>query len=87
MSGSGIDRVRPNRIVVRVRNRQLIRTLQLRQLLASERWTLGALSKRLGVSKRTVYRDIAALQEAHEPVVKVGTDDEWDQLWTIRGRR
>jgi predicted DNA-binding transcriptional regulator YafY len=52
------------------RNRQLVRTLRLIDVLRRGRWTLVALAHELHVTDRTVRRDLEALEEAHVPVVK-----------------
>ncbi len=52
------------------RCRQLIRELRLLQLLESRRGrTLNELSSELGVTTRTIRRDLAALEEAGIPLI------------------
>jgi DeoR/GlpR family transcriptional regulator of sugar metabolism len=47
------------------RHRQIVRTLTLLALLESGSWTVDELSARLGVTKRTVWRDLNVLDELH----------------------
>lgn len=57
----------------------LVRTLRLAKTLEGRRYMPGVawLARELGCHPRTLYRDLAALQEAHWPVPMRST--EWDQ--------
>jgi predicted DNA-binding transcriptional regulator YafY len=67
------------------RNRRLVRALRLVTLLNRGRYSLEALSDRLGVSVRTVRRDLEALEEAHLPVVKHDRESADDcTRWSLR---
>jgi predicted DNA-binding transcriptional regulator YafY len=50
------------------RNRQVLRQWRLLQLLATGRRTAPEIANELGVTIRTVYRDLGVLQEAYFPV-------------------
>jgi len=53
-----------------MRNGQLVRVLRLQQMI-QHKYTctpLGVLAEALGVSTRTIRRDLEALSEAHIPV-------------------
>lgn len=53
----------------RNRCRQLVRCLRLRRIVAeARRVDLAALAEQLGVSTRTIRRDLTALRWAGEPV-------------------
>jgi predicted DNA-binding transcriptional regulator YafY len=53
----------------RGRNATLTRALALLRLLEGRRrWTLAALSERLGVCERTIRRDLEALEAAGVPI-------------------
>ncbi len=53
---------------VPTRNPQLIRQLTLLGLLGRGRWSLDRLAQELGVTTRTIRRDLAGLEEAHIPI-------------------
>lgn len=57
----------------------LVRALKLAKALEAHRYMphVDALAKELNCHKRTVYRDLAALEEAHWPTPMRTTD--WDQ--------
>lgn len=58
-----------------MRNRLLIRMLRLMRLLDTRRGrSVRDLASELGVTYRTVYRDLAALQEAQLPITE---EREW----------
>lgn len=57
------------------RNQQLARTLYLMALLQEHRWTVVDLAERLRVTRRTIYRDLEALQQVEWPVERVVGED------------
>lgn len=58
------------------RNRMVVRQWELLQLLESGRRSLNQLAGELGVTTRTVRRDLEALEEAHFPIVKEAVIDD-----------
>jgi len=67
----------------RTRNKQLVRVLRLLALLQTGRHDLVALSRALAVSPRTVRRDLAAIEEAHLPIVKHEDCDDRISRWSL----
>ena len=57
-------------MAIKARNQQVVRQWRLVQLLASGRRTRRELARELQVGKRTIARDIAALEEAYLPIVE-----------------
>ena len=68
------------------RNSELIRQWTLLQKVASARdRTIPKLAKALGVSTRTIRRDLSALQEAGFPVYDHGGDGS--KFWRVEASR
>ena len=68
------------------RNSELIRQWTLLQKVASARdWTIPKLSEALGVSTRTIRRDLAALQEAGFPVYDHDAGDG-SKFWRVESK-
>ena len=68
------------------RNRQLVRAFALIRLLHRGRYTVAALAQPLGVTTRTVRRDLEALIDAGVPVSRDGEDAAvyWiDRDWSL----
>jgi predicted DNA-binding transcriptional regulator YafY len=64
------------------RNKQLVRCLQLQRALRRAFRTLDSLAQEFGVTTRTIRRDLDALEEAHEPVLKTA-DINGQSIWHI----
>lgn len=65
------------------RNSQLIRALSLQRLLMTGRSTLRQMAQTMRVHKRTIYRDLAAFEEAHLPLRTIQGDDG-DNYYTLQ---
>lgn len=66
------------------RGRLLRRQLDLIALMRSCGWlSLARLSEKTGVSTRTIRRDLAALEEAHFPVIDY-KDEDGERRWKMQ---
>ena len=63
-----------------MRNRQFIRQLRLLFMLTTGRHRITDLGAQLGVTPRTIFRDINALEEAHVTIVK----NKFDGVHVVR---
>lgn len=54
----------------RLRSRTLVRNLQMVSSLRSGWRSVSGLAREFSVTRRTIYRDLAALQEAHLPIME-----------------
>lgn len=52
------------------RGAMLVRNLRILQLLTARKYRVSDLARAIGEHPRTVYRDLAAMQEAHLPIVR-----------------
>ena len=69
-----------------IRNRALVRTWRLVDLLRSSRGlTLEDLSAQLGVTTRTIRRDLVTLEEVHVPIVVGRFDDRIPRYRLLKG--
>lgn len=69
------------------RNRQVVRLLRMRDMLAGGRMTLKELAAEFRVTTRTIRRDLEALQEAHVPIHSVHGNNDFDEgesRWWVR---
>lgn len=88
----GFDLV-PSSKAVKRRNAALVRQWALLRLLGRSQQTIEGLAAELEVTTRTIRRDLAALEEAHFPLVqgKIGNRSYWwlpgtvDDLWRVDG--
>lgn len=69
------------------RNRQVIRQWTILRTIGSRRdATIPALAQDLGVSTRTIRRDLAALEEAGFPIVDEAIHDDGRKTWRLLSR-
>lgn len=61
----------------------LVRTIRLMKMLEDGRRSLVDLARTLGVTTRTVRRDLEALAEAGVPVETLTSDDGGASYWWI----
>ena len=70
-----------------MRNRALVRVLMLKAMLEQGKWTLYELAAIFSVTKRTVRRDLAALEEAGVPICQArseqGNHAEPGRWWSL----
>lgn len=65
------------------RNKHVVRVLTMLSLLRAQRMSIRQLSLELGVSTRTVRRDIDAMEEAHVPLYQDYIDGQIAPVWGL----